>query len=132
MTTLSFFQPKVQSVGSIKDFLAASPVKQTASTMAVGALTGATLATLLRADTAMAGGVADKIINAFDPIIELIQGLSYPVGFIMICAGFLVMMTGNKQKGLNIIKWAAVGYVGMQFAPAIMTILVEVGRAMGK
>jgi hypothetical protein len=50
----------------------------------------------------------------------------------MICAGFLVIMTGNRQKGLNMIKWAAIGYIGMQFAPAIMTILVEVGKAMGR
>jgi hypothetical protein len=76
--------------------------------------------------------ITAKIISAFNPIIQLIQGLSYPVGFIMLTAGFLVMMTGNRQKGLNMIKWAAIGYVGMQFAPAIMAILVEVGKALGK
>lgn len=130
MMTLRLFEPKVQTVGSIKDFLTESPVKLAGEAMTVGALTGALMTTLSRSDMAMAGSLSERIIHAFDPIVEIVQGLSYPVGFIMITAGFLVIMTGNKQKGLHIIKWAALGYVGMQFAPAIMAILVEVGKAM--
>lgn len=130
MMTLRLFEPKVQTVGNIKDFLAESPVKLAGEAMTVGALAGALVATLSRTDMAMAGSLSERIIHAFDPIVEIVQGLSYPVGFIMITAGFLVIMTGNKQKGLHIIKWAALGYVGMQFAPAIMAILVEVGKAM--
>ena len=128
---LSIFAPKTEVVGSIKDFLTQSPeVKLTKEAMTIGALTGLSLATV--PSLTQAAGVADKIINAFDPIIQVIQGLSYPVGFIMISAGFLVIMTGNRQKGIHLIKWAAIGYIGMQFAPAIMTILIEVGKAMGK
>jgi hypothetical protein len=124
-----FFTPKVQTVGSIKDFLTPS-LNQTGEAMTVGALGAMGILLISKADTVLAAGIAEKIIGAFDPLIQLIQGISYPVGFIMITAGFLVMMTGNRQKGLNMIKWAAVGYIGMQFAPAIMAILVEVAKAM--
>lgn len=138
------FTPKVETVGGIKDFLEVAPVKKKhLGTLLTGIGVGV-LATIIptspQAVTAMAMpmpvlgtiGIAEKIIRACDPIIQLIQGVSYPVGFIMITAGFLVIMTGNRQKGVNIIKWAAIGYIGMQLAPAIMTILVEVGKAMGK
>ncbi|MEH7254351.1 hypothetical protein V7111_19710 [Neobacillus niacini] len=124
-----FFTPKVQTVGSIKDFLAPSP-GLVGEAVTVGALGAMGILLVSKADTVLGAGIAEKIIGAFDPLIQLIQGISYPVGFIMITAGFLVMMTGNRQKGLNMIKWAAIGYIGMQFAPAIMAILVEVAKAM--
>jgi Type IV secretion system pilin len=93
-------------------------------------LPGATAVYALRLEHAEASGLADKIIGAFDPIIQLVQGVSYPIAFLMICGGFLLIMIGQRSKGLSFIKWAAVGYVGIQFAPAIMQILVSVGKAM--
>jgi hypothetical protein len=93
-------------------------------------LAGATAVNVLRLEHAEASGLADKIIGAFDPIIQLAQGVSYPIAFLMICGGFLLIMVGQRSKGLSMLKWAAVGYVGMQFAPAIMQILVGVGKAM--
>ncbi|UOY92918.1 hypothetical protein MUG87_01870 [Ectobacillus sp. JY-23] len=71
-----------------------------------------------------------RIISAFDPIISLVQGVAYPVTFLMIGGGFLLIIMGQRSKGLSMIKWAAVGYIGLQFAPSIMQILVEVGKAM--
>ncbi|MED5050681.1 hypothetical protein P9850_02195 [Anoxybacillus rupiensis] len=127
-----FLTPRVQTVGNISDFLAESRKKEvSASTeskflpvmLSTAALSGYN-------SIASAAGIGDKIIHAFDPFVELIQGLAYPLGFTMICAGFLVIMTGNRHKGLHIIKWASIGYIGMQFAPAIMSILAEIGRAM--
>jgi hypothetical protein len=123
------FTPKVQTVGSIKDFLAPS-LNQAGEAMTVGALGAMGILLVSKADTVLAAGITDKIIKAVDPIIQLIQGISYPVGFIMMAAGFLVIMTGNKQKGLNMIKWAAIGYIGMQFVPVLMALLVEVAKAM--
>ncbi|MGZ4161943.1 MAG: hypothetical protein ACXVNF_14265 [Neobacillus sp.] len=141
-----FFTPKVETVGGIKDFLEVSPTKKKIikNTLGNAFLVGLSVGLLNQvppttsvAVPAMAMpmpvlglSISDKIIHAFDPIVQLIQGVSYPVCFIFVTAGFLVMMTGNKQKGLNMIKWAALGYIGMQFAPAIMAILVEVGKAM--
>jgi hypothetical protein len=143
-----FFQ-KVQTVGSISDFLGGNPAKEvkkgseTAFLWGLGiglinqippiphlAIPASTMPTPM--PIILGFSVADKIISAFNPIVQLLQGMSYPVCFIMLSAGFLVIMTGNRSKGLNLIKWAAIGYIGMQLAPAIMTILVEVGKAMGK
>jgi formate/nitrite transporter FocA (FNT family) len=136
------FTQKVETVGGIKDFLAQSPAKRKmVGSLIAGAGIG-TLATLIphtqQAVPAMAMpmpalglmNMTDMITKAVDPLIQLVQGLSYPVGFIMICAGALVIMTGNKQKGLHMIKWAAIGYILMQFAPGIMHILIQVGVAM--
>jgi hypothetical protein len=134
------FSSKVQTVGSIKDFLGPIPAEKIKIASTAAILTGFSVGLInqiqpLAAPVMAIPGIGKKsiierIIEACDPIIQLIQGISYPVAFIMICSGFLVIMTGNRQKGLNIIKWAALGYIGMQFAPAIMTILVEVGKAM--
>jgi hypothetical protein len=147
------FSPKVQTIGSVKDFLGRNPVEKiegikVSSTSEKAFLTGIgigfinQLPLLHLAVPAMATGIPTpvlatigmtaRIVSAFNPLIQLVQGLSYPVGIVMMLSGFLVIMTGNKQKGLNMIKWAAIGYVGMQFAPAIMAILVEIGQSLGK
>jgi hypothetical protein len=70
------------------------------------------------------------IIKAFDPIIELFQGVAFPLCFLAISIGCLMLMLGHRAKGLDMIKWAAIGYLFMQFIPAIMRILVDVGAAM--
>ena len=69
-------------------------------------------------------------MTAFNPIIELIQGVSYPVAFLMLSGGMLLVMIGQKHRGLNMMKWAALGYIGMQFVPALMSIVVDVGKGM--
>jgi hypothetical protein len=128
------FTPRVQTVGSISDFLNTNRSKEV-STLTESKFLPVMLSTAALSaysSTASAAGIGDKIIHAFDPLIEIIQALAYPVGFTMICAGFLVIMTGNRHKGLHIIKWAAIGYIGMMFAPGIMAILQEVGKAIGK
>ncbi|WP_338461511.1 hypothetical protein V5G20_17655 [Brevibacillus borstelensis] len=94
-------------------------------------LAGAAAAHVLRLEhVEAAGGIAERIVRAFDPIIDLTQGLAYPISFLMITGGFLLIMVGQRSKGLAMMKWAAVGYIGIQFAPAIMQILVSVGKAM--
>jgi hypothetical protein len=52
------------------------------------------------------------------------------VAFIMITGGFLCIMMGQKHRGLSLIKWAAIGYIGMQLAPALMEILHQIGVQM--
>jgi hypothetical protein len=72
----------------------------------------------------------EKITGAFDPIIQLIQGVSFPLAFICVSLGVLLLMIGQKRKGLEIIKWAVVGYLLMQLLPGLMNILHSVGSAM--
>lgn len=132
-----WFQPKVQTVGSIHDFLAPSPVviEKTGlqEILAMTSVSGMLVSVIFSASSAGAvSPITTKIISAFTPIVDIIQGLAYPVGFIMITAGALVVMTGNRQKGMQMIKWAAIGYLLMMFCPGIMQILVEVGKAIGK
>lgn len=144
----NMFEPKVETVGTVSDFLQRktaeevtaqySPVKsflqehEAFHYLPIAGLLGGIVnyAQPASAEGMVAQHVANKIIVAFDPIVQMIQGLAYPVGLTMMCAGFLIIMTGNRHKGIHMIKWAAIGFVGMQFAPAIMSILVEVGRAM--
>ncbi|PHA02986.1 hypothetical protein COE51_01195 [Bacillus pseudomycoides] len=80
---------------------------------------------------AQAGGwIEDKIISAFDPLIQLVQGISYPLCFLTLSCGFILIMLGQKNKGVSLLKWSCLGYIGLQFAPAIMQILVQIGKAM--
>lgn len=98
--------------------------------LTISSVSGSTGLALFSGTPTYAMGMSDRIITAFDPIIELVQGVSYPVCFLMISGGFLLIMLGQRHKGLQMMKWAGVGYIGLQFAPAIMAILVEVGKAM--
>jgi cyanophycinase-like exopeptidase len=77
--------------------------------------------------SAHASMMGDMIIKACDPIIDLLQGVSYPVAFIMITGGFLLIMTGQTSRGMHFIKWACLGYLGLQFAPALMKIVITIG-----
>ncbi|SHJ03896.1 hypothetical protein [Lutispora thermophila] len=72
----------------------------------------------------------DRIVNAFNPIIQLLQAVSYPLAFMVISLGVLTIMIGQKRRGMEVIKWAVVGYLLMQFLPGLMIILKDVGKVM--
>lgn len=74
--------------------------------------------------------IQQKIIEAFDPIVHLLQGMAYPVTLVMISIGFLLLSMGNKHTAIKTVKWAVVGFLGMQFVPVIMKLLMEVAAAM--
>jgi hypothetical protein len=80
--------------------------------------------------SASASGIGDVVMKAFDPIVDLLQGVSYPVAFIMISAGFILIMTGQTYRGMHFIKWACLGYLGLQFAPALMQIVIQIGNSI--
>lgn len=66
------------------------------------------------------------IISKFQPIVNLIQGLGYPVCMCsMTCGG--VMMAFNRKKGVSLIKDGAIAYLVIQFVPMLMKILSGVG-----
>lgn len=73
------------------------------------------------------GGVSDKLKSIVSPIIELLAGLGYPVTYGMLITGFIMVIMGKKSKGLEIIKWACIGYIGLQFVPFILGILEMIG-----
>jgi len=72
----------------------------------------------------------DAIIKAFDPLIDLAMAVGYPLCYLGLISGFLFVTIGQRHRGLEMIKWASVGYIGIQFAPGIMRILAQVGAAM--
>lgn len=75
-------------------------------------------------------GVQERIIDAFDPLIQLLQGISYPVAILMLTTGAILIMTGQKSRGISFIKSAAIGYIVLQLTPGMMSILVQIGQEM--
>lgn len=90
--------------------LAASPLIQT---------------TAVHAESAEIQG---KMMDAFEPIIDLIQGMAYPVAVVVVLGGALMLMVGNKEKGFSMMQTAGLGYVVVMIAPMILDVLVD---AMG-
>ena len=126
---MGIFAQKTQTI-KFNDFMDGSYKMSKDEKQTLGALALMPAATFLSADHTFAAGTQEIIMKAFDPLIDLMQGISYPICFLMIGGGFLLVMMGQGHRGMRMIKWAAIGYVGLQFAPAIMSILVEVGKAM--
>lgn len=69
-----------------------------------------------------------KMMNAFDPIIELIQGMAYPVAMVVVLGGAIFVMIGNSDKGFSMMQKAGLGYLLVMIAPMILDVLVD---AMG-
>lgn len=76
------------------------------------------------------GIVTEKVVNAFDPLVQLAQALSYPVGLVMMLGGGLFMMIGNADKGLSMIQKAGFGYIIVQMLPMFMDLLVEIAKSI--
>jgi len=74
----------------------------------------------------------EKIWDAFMPIIEVIQGISLPLAFVVLATAICMIIVGQKRQGLVMAKWAVIGFIAMQWLPSFMKILAEVGEAMGK
>ncbi|CAH1208219.1 hypothetical protein PAECIP111891_03178 [Paenibacillus allorhizoplanae] len=75
----------------------------------------------------MSDAFKGKILHAFDPLINLIQSLSYPIAGVMIAGGCLFIMVGNREKGMQMLQNAAIGYILVQLSPMILELLVGIG-----
>lgn len=71
------------------------------------------------------GDMYNKVIQAFNPLVDLIQALSYPIAMIVVLGGSLFIMIGNKEKGFTMMQAAGLGYVLVQLTPLILKILVD-------
>ena len=74
----------------------------------------------------------EKISTAFNPVIELLQAVSFPLAFLCITLGILLLLVGQRHKAMQIIKYAVIGYLAMQLVPGLMQILHSVGQQVGK
>lgn len=76
------------------------------------------------------GAAQQKIVEAFMPLVDLIQALSYPIALVMLTGGALFFMINQKDKGLGLIQNASIGYILVQLMPVLMNLLVGVGETV--
>lgn len=80
--------------------------------------------------TTGSGDLYTKVIHAFDPLINIIQALAYPVAMIVVLGGALFIMIGNKEKGFAMMQGAGLGYVLVQLTPMVLNILVSAMKSV--
>lgn len=76
------------------------------------------------------GEVMEKIAHAFDPLIDLMVGISLPIAGVMLTGGALMIMIGQKDMGFRLIMNSALGYVLVQMTPLFIDLLAGVGAAI--
>lgn len=152
------FSQRIQTVGSITDFLDSGEMKNikkavknfnkknnnliaSISKLASGGI-AVTVANTMLSKTASAaeavpvfnmpgsdylkGAAKEKIIEAFMPLVEMIQALAYPVALVMLTGGALMFMINQKDRGLNLIQNASIGYILVNLVPVFMNLLVGI------
>jgi len=84
-----------------------------------------TTTTLTDPTSAMAatGDIADRVSRASQPIKDLLIGIADPVCYTVFVWGLLETMLGKGSSGLSRMKYAALGYAGMNWLPVFMEIL---------
>lgn len=92
-------------------------------------ITETTLTITLALNGTAYASVGDKVIDALNPLLDLVQSLGYPLAVLSMSGGAITMMF-NKRMGVKIIKETGIAYLILQFVPGLMKILVEVGRAL--
>lgn len=125
---------KVKTVGTISEFMNPEPKqkKRISSVLLPVALAGgATPAFAQEAiQVSISTSVKERIISSFDPLIELITALSYPVAGVMVTGGALMIMIGMKEKGYSTLQTASLGYILVQLSPLMLDLLVGIGDAV--
>lgn len=74
--------------------------------------------------------IYDSMVHAFDPLIDIIQALAYPIAMVVVLGGALFIMIGNKEKGFSMMQGAGLGYVLVQLTPMVLNILVSAMKAV--
>jgi hypothetical protein len=72
----------------------------------------------------------DKMLHAFDPLIDLVQAVAYPIAMVVILGGSIMVMMRQPEKGFGLIQSAGLGYVLVQMTPMILNILVDAMKVM--
>ncbi|WP_240375417.1 hypothetical protein [Bacillus piscicola] len=130
---------RTKTVGTVSEFMNPQPKQRkkrnTASItvpllLAGGATTPAMAAEPAAVTVAIGDGIKEKIMHSFDPLIDLITSLSYPIAGVMIAGGALMIMIGQKDKGYSLIQNSAIGYILVQLSPLMLELLVGIGDAV--
>lgn len=80
--------------------------------------------------TVTSGDMVAKVTSAFDPLINIMVGLSLPIAGVMLTAGALLIMVGQKEMGYKLLINCGMGYVLVNLTPLGMDILSMVGGAI--
>lgn len=86
--------------------------------------------TVAHAETAVS--VQGKMMTAFTPIIDMIQGLAYPVAMVVVLGGAIFVMIGNSEKGFSMMQKAGMGYLLVMVAPMILDVLVDAMKGVAQ
>lgn len=70
--------------------------------------------------------ISSKVIEAFTPLIDLAQGLAYPIAFVSIVGAGICWIIGNREKAVGMLQGATIGFFIVQLAPMMMRLLVSV------
>ncbi|WP_017728465.1 hypothetical protein [Halalkalibacterium ligniniphilum] len=153
------FYQRVQTVGSISDFMSdpqravkklnkkidSRHLKASVTTLATGvtaiAITNKMFTNVYAAGSEaipvmatpgefVKGAAKEKIIEAFMPLVDMIQALSYPIALVMLTGGALMFMINQKDKGIGLIQNASIGYILVQLMPLMMQLLVGIGNTV--
>jgi hypothetical protein len=68
--------------------------------------------------------LSNKLMDAFSPLIDLVQSLAYPVGMIVVLGGAIMVMIGQQEKGYSMLMSAGLGIILINIAPMVLNILI--------
>lgn len=71
------------------------------------------------------GGVS--ITSAFEPVKVLLLDISDPLCYVMFVWGCIECICGRPASGLNRMKYAAIGYIAINWVPVIMSVIRNAG-----
>lgn len=66
---------------------------------------------------------AGSVSESMQPIINVLKDLAEPVAYGFMIKGFMKIMAGDEHDGIKTIKFAAGGYVGIQWIPYIFKLI---------
>lgn len=70
--------------------------------------------------------IQTKMMTAFDPLLQLIQGAAYPIALAVVLGGAIFIILGNSDRGFSMITKASMGYVLISVLPMIFDVLADV------
>lgn len=136
-----FASKKVQTVGTVREFLNPGKeavsnfngfkVDEEVSAMTAGLITLSYLIPrIMSPNVALAAStkeqVSNQIMNAFDPLTHLVQGLAYPITFLTLTVAGIHWILDNKEKAVSMMQGSAIGFIIVQMSPLLMKLLVQI------
>lgn len=73
--------------------------------------------------------MSEKIMIAFEPLIDLVQVLAYPVAMVVALGGVIMVMIRNPEKGYSMMMSAGLGIILINIVPMVLDILIEVMKS---